>query len=66
MGKSDKDAPKILGRGLGKDHTHLAVAPREPFFAMTSELAALSEWLAHKIPIWYARYDRPLESGIHK
>jgi hypothetical protein len=56
VSKSDRDAKRVLGRGLRAHHVHTAVVGRTELRALTLHLTGHSNWLAHRIPIWDKRY----------
>jgi hypothetical protein len=54
--KSEKDAIKVLGTGLGQHEVHTVVAGRSEFAEMVQSAMNAHEWLAAKVPEWNGRY----------
>ena len=56
--KSEKDAIKVLGVGLGEQEVHTSVAGRSEFAEMVESAKNAHEWLAGKVPEWNERYPK--------
>jgi hypothetical protein len=56
--KSNRDAKKVLGAGLGQDQVHLVVTPRPKIAEMVESAKEAHEWLAKKVPEWNERYRK--------
>jgi hypothetical protein len=54
--KSEKDAIKVLGTGLGQHEVHTVVAGRSEFAEMVDSAKNAHAWLAAKVPEWNDRY----------
>jgi hypothetical protein len=55
-GNRQLDAKKTSGRPLKRFHIQIAVAGRSELRNITLRLSELSDWVAHRIPIWHSRY----------
>lgn len=62
--KSDRDARKVLGRGLTAHRVYTAVAGRSEFLEMTKSVEQAQLWLAKKIPEWDQRYLKPSKANV--
>jgi hypothetical protein len=59
VSKSEKDAIKVLGVGLGKHEVHTSVAGRSEFAQMVESAKIAHEWLAGNVPEWNEQYPKP-------
>jgi hypothetical protein len=55
-GSREQDAKTTLGRSLKRFHIQIALAGRSELRDITLRLSELSDWLAHRIPVWHSRY----------
>jgi hypothetical protein len=58
VSKSEKDAIKVLGVGLGEHEVYTSVAGRSEFAEMVESAKNAHEWLAGKMPEWNERYPK--------
>jgi hypothetical protein len=58
VSKSEKDAIKVLGIGLGEHEVHTSVAGRSEFADMVESAKNAHQWLARKAPEWNEQYPK--------
>jgi hypothetical protein len=54
--KSERDATRVLGTGLGQHEVHTLVIGRSEFAEMVDSAQKAHEWLAAKVTEWNTRY----------